>query len=226
MSRYYPAYLDLDGRRCVVIGAGEIAERKVTQLLASGADVMLVSPSATPELERLAESGELRWIRRAYVHGDLAGAVLAVAATDDEAVNRAVHAEAEREKTLLNVVDVPSLCGFIAPSVVERGPVTVAISTAGTSPALARKLRELMGGTQNPPHVDHDAYCRCLAWADAAEVLGEVRAELRGRKTTATPEAWQDAMDPELLELVGAGRTDEAKARLLDALAPGATQTS
>ena len=109
---------------------------------------------------------------------------------------------------------------------VERGPVTVAISTAGTSPALARKLRELMGGTQNPPHVDHGAYCRCLAWADAAEVLGEVRAELRGRKTTATPEAWQDAMDPELLELVGAGRTDEAKARLLDALAPGATQTS
>ena len=225
MSRYYPAYLDLDGRRCVVIGAGEIAERKVTQLLASGADVMLVSPSATPELERLAESGDLRWIKRAYVRGDLAGAVLAVAATDDEAVNRAVHAEAEREKTLLNVVDVPSLCGFIAPSIVERGPVTVAISTAGTSPALARKLRELMGGTQNPPHVDHDAYCRCLAWADAAEVLGEVRAELRGRKTTATPEAWQDAMDAELLELVGAGRAEEAKARLLDALAPGTAST-
>ncbi len=226
MSRYYPAYLDLAGRRCVVIGAGEIAERKVTQLLASGADVMLVSPSATPELERLAEQKEVRWIRRAYVHGDLAGAVLAVAATDDEAVNRAVHAEAEREKTLLNVVDVPSLCGFIAPSVVERGPVTVAISTAGTSPALARKLRELMGGTQNPPHVDHDAYCRCLAWADAAEVLSEVRAELRGRETPATPEAWQDAMDEELLELVGAGRAEEAKARLLDALAPGAIQTS
>lgn len=217
MSRYYPAYLDLAGRRCVVIGAGEIAERKVTQLLASGADVMLVSPSATPELERLAEQKEVRWIRRAYVQGDLAGAVLAVAATDDEAVNRAVHAEAEREKTLLNVVDVPSLCGFIAPSVVERGPVTVAISTAGRSPALARKLRELMGSEQD---------CRCLAWADAAEVLGEVRAELRGRKETATPEAWQDAMDDELLELVGAGRAEEAKARLLDALAPGATQTS
>ena len=217
MSRYYPAYLDLAGRRCVVIGAGEIAERKVTQLLASGADVMLVSPSATPELERLAEQKEVRWIRRAYVQGDLAGAVLAVAATDDEAVNRAVHAEAEREKTLLNVVDVPSLCGFIAPSVVERGPVTVAISTAGRSPALARKLRELMGSKQD---------CRCLAWASAIEVLSEVRAELRGRKETATPEAWQDAMDAELLELVEAGRAEAAKARLLDALAPGATQTS
>ena len=216
MSRYYPAYLELTGRRCVVIGAGEVAERKVTQLLASGADVMLVSPSATPELKRLAESGELRWIRRSYVHGDLAGAVLAVAATDDEAVNRAVHAEAEREKTLLNVVDVPSLCGFIAPSVVERGPVTVAISTAGTSPALARKLRELMGDTQD---------CRCLAWASAIEVLSEVRSEMRGRNERATPEAWQDAMDTELLELVEAGRAGEAKARLLDALAPGAART-
>ena len=226
MSRYYPVYLDLAGRRCVVIGAGEVAERKVTSLLASDADVMLVSPSATPELARPAEAGELRWIKRGYARGDLAGATLAIAATDDEAVNRAVHAEAEREKTLLNVADVPSLCGFIAPSVVERGPVTVAISTAGTSPALARKLRELMGGTQNPPHDDHDAYCRCLAWADAAETLGEVRAELRSRKATATPEAWQDAMDPALLELIGAGRTGEAKARLLDALAPGGTPTS
>ncbi len=215
MSRYYPAYLDLTGRRCVVIGAGEVAERKVAQLLASGADVTLVSPSATAELERLAGAGEVRWIKRAYVRGDLAGTALAIAATDDEAVNRAVHAEAEREKTLLNVVDVPSLCGFIAPSVVERGPVTVAISTAGTSPALARKLRELMG----------DDSCRCLAWASAIEVLSEVRSEMRGRNETATPEAWQDAMDDELLELVGAGRADEAKARLRDALAPGATRT-
>ena len=224
MSRYYPAYLDLTGRRCVVIGAGDIAERKVAQLLASGADVTLVSPTATAELERLAGAGDLRWIKRAYVRGDLAGTALAIAATDDEAVNRAVHAEAEREKTLLNVVDVPSLCGFIAPSVVERGPVTVAISTAGTSPALARKLRELMGGDQNPPHVDHDAYCRCLEWADAADVLGEVRAELRGRKTPASPEAWQAAMDNEVLELVEAGRADEAKARLLETLAPAAQQ--
>ena len=107
MTRYYPAYLDLTGRRCVVIGAGEVAERKVTQLLASEADVTLVSATATAELERLANERKLRWIKRDYAKGDLAGAMLAIAGTDDEEVNRQVHAEAEREKTLLNVVDVP-----------------------------------------------------------------------------------------------------------------------
>lgn len=219
MSRYYPAYLDLRGRRCVVIGAGVVAERKVQQLLASGADVMLVSPSATPELERMASQKQLRWVQRNYVKGDLAGAWIAIAATDNETVNRAVHEEAEREKTLLNVVDVTPLCGFIAPSIVERGPVTVAISTAGTSPALARKLRELMNGDQDPPHCDADAsYCRCLQWADAADILGAVRTEVRSRGANVPPEAWQAAMDDELLALVRQGKETEAKAKLLDAL--------
>ncbi len=208
MTRYYPAYLDLTERRCVVIGAGVIAERKATQLLASGADVTLVSPTATDELERLADQRKLRWIKRDYARGDLAGAMLAIAATDDEDVNRQVHAEAQREKTLLNVVDVTPLCGFIAPSIIERGPVTVAISTAGTSPALARKLRELMDGGS----------CGCLEWADAAGVLAEVRAELRARKATVPPEAWQQAMDDELLDMVENGQEAEAKARLLDTL--------
>ena len=224
MSRYYPAYLDLTGRRCVVIGAGLVAERKVAQLLASGADVTLVSPSATPELEAMAARKRVRWIRRGYAKGDLAGALLAIAATDDESVNRAVHAEAEREKTLLNVVDVTPLCGFIAPSVVERGPVTVAISTAGASPALARKMRELMNGDQDPAHCDEQAaYCRCLQWADAADVLTAVRAEVRKRGAMIPPEAWQAAMDDSLLSLVRAGREKEAKETLLDALLAAAT---
>ena len=218
MTRYYPAYLNLTGRRCVVIGAGDVAERKVLQLLASDADVTLVSPAATDELERMAGAGDLRWIRRSYAPGDLAGAALAIAATDDEAVNRRVYAEAEREKTLLNVVDVTPLCGFIAPSIVERGPVTVAISTGGTTPALARKLRELMAGEQEPEHAGDGPYCRCLGWADAAGVLAEVRAELRNRNAAAAPEAWQAAMDETLLELIEAGRAEDAKARLLDSL--------
>lgn len=218
MSRYYPAYLDLTGRRCVVIGAGTIAERKVTQLLASGADVTLVSPEATGDLAKLATEGGLRWIARSYEPGDLAGASLAIAATDDESVNRAVHAEAEREKALLNIVDVPELCGFIAPAIVERGAVSVAISTSGASPALARKLRELMSGAQNPQHFDHDSFCRCLEWADGASVLGDVRAELRKRGATAPPDAWQAAMDDDLLELIAAGQAEQARERLLDSL--------
>ena len=220
MTRYYPAYLDLTGKRCVVIGAGVIAERKVLQLLASDADVTLVSPTATDELQQLVGEKKVRWIRRSYVRGDLAGAMLAIAATDDEQVNRQVHAEAEREKTLLNVVDVTPLCGFIAPSIIERGPVTVAISTSGTSPALARKLRELMNGDQNPTHNEtgNGAYCRCIEWADAAGVLGEVRSELKSRRTSVPAEAWQSALDGELLDLVEAGNTEEAKARLLSSL--------
>ena len=218
MSRYYPAYLDLAGRRAVVIGGGSIAERKTQQLLAAGADVMVVAPDATPELERLAEAGSVRRVRRDYAPGDLAGAWIAVAATDDMGVNRAVHREAERERTLLNVVDQTDLCGFIAPSIVERGPVTVAISTAGASPALARKLRELIGGDQNPPHYDHETFCRCLEWADAAGVLSEVRAELKARNQPAAPEAWQHAMDETLLDLVLAGKHDDARRRLRDAL--------
>ena len=220
MTRYYPAYLDLTQKRCVVIGAGIVAERKIAQLLASEADVTLVSPTATAELERLADDGRVRWIKRAYVRGDLAGATLAIAATDDESVNRAVHAEAQREKVLLNVVDVTPLCGFIAPSVVERGPVIVAISTSGSSPALARKLRELMNGDQNPPHDDpaNGAYCRCLEWADAADVLTSARADVRARGASVPADAWQDAMTAELLDLIEAGKTQEAKDRLLSAL--------
>ena len=221
MTDYYPVYLNITGRRAVVIGGGEVAGRKVAQLAASGADVTLVSPDATPELERLASEGRVRWIRRTYAPGDLAGAWLAVAATGDPDLHRAVHAEAEREKTLLNVVDVAELCGFIAPSIVRRGPVTIAVSTGGASPALARKLRELMGGDQNPAHYDHDAFCRCIEWADAADALADVRAELKAQGRNAPPEAWQEAMDGELLDLVRAGKGGEARQRLRTALLPG-----
>ncbi len=222
MTQYYPAYLNITGRRTVVIGGGEVAERKAAQLVASGADVTLVSPDATPELERLASEGSVRWIRRAYAPGDLAGAWLAIAATDDTDLHRSIHAEAEREKTLLNVVDVTELCGFIAPSIVQRGPVTIAISTGGASPALARKLRELVGGDQNPAHYEHDAFCRCIEWADAADALADVRAELKAQDRNASPEAWQEAMDEELLDLVRAGKGSEARQRLRAALLAGA----
>lgn len=220
MTRYYPVYLNLSGKRCVVIGAGIVAERKVTQLLAADADVTLVSPTATDTLKTLAIDGIVQWHKRSYEQGDLAGSTLAIAATDSEFVNRQVHAEAERENTLLNVVDVTPLCGFIAPSIVERGPVTVAISTSGSSPALARKLRELINGDQNPEHNEtpDGAYCRCLAWADAAGVLGEARADLRARGASAAPDVWQAALTAELLDLVQAGKTDQAKDQLLDAL--------
>ena len=206
MSRYYAAYLDITGRRCVVIGAGPIAERKVEQLLAAGADVTVVSPEATAAIEQAVADGRVRLHRRPYAPGDLAQAFAAFVATDDMSVSRQVRGEATRERVLLNVADVPELCDFIAPAVVERGPVMVAVSTSGTSPALARKLREAL---ERWPE---------LAWADAAPLLSEVRSELKAAGAQPPPDAWQQAMDDALLALVLSGRTAEAKARLLRAL--------
>lgn len=225
MGRYYPVYLDLQEQRCAVIGAGGVAERKVSQLLAAGASVTVVSPQATKTLQQWANEGRLDWLRRRYEPGDLAGVFLAIAATDDEMVNRQVREEATKEKVLLNVVDVPALCTFIAPAVVERGPVSVAISTSGASPALARRLRELMEGSRPIDCAEAgETTCRCLAWADAADVLSTVRQELKTRKRTASPEAWQEAMDATVLQMVESGRTGEARERLLASLlqAPGA----
>ena len=219
MGRYYPVYLDLQGKGCIVIGAGVVAERKARQLLAAGASVTLVSPQATKALRQQAQEGRLTWLPRPYRQGDLAGMFLAIAATDDEAVNRQVHHEAAQEKVLLNVTDVPTLCDFIAPAVVERGPVTVAISTSGVSPALARRLRELMEGSRPVDCTEPgQTTCRCLAWADAAGVLSSVRQDLKARKHTVSPEAWQEAMDASLLALVESGRAGEAKDRLLSSL--------
>jgi precorrin-2 dehydrogenase/sirohydrochlorin ferrochelatase len=211
VNPYYPAYLDLRGRRCVVIGAGVIAERKVEGLLEAGAAVTVVSPEATDAVAAWAAEGRVTWERRGYAAGDLADAWLAVAATDDNETNRAVHAEAEAGRVLLNVVDVTDLCSFIAPATASRGPVSVAISTGGASPALARKLRTEMGS---------DA-CRCLGWADAAEVLAGVRRELRAGGESADPETWQAAMDEQLLALVRGGQAGEARERLLTALRAG-----
>lgn len=211
MNPYYPAYLDLRGRRCVVIGAGVIAERKVEGLLEAGAAVTVVSPEATDAVAGWAAEGRVGWERRGYQPGDLDGAWLAIAATDDNPTNRAVHAEAEARRVLLNVVDVTELCSFIAPATASRGPVTVAISTGGASPALARKLRTQMGSDE----------CRCLAWADAADVLAGARRELRAGGQKADPQTWQAAMDEELLALVHGGREGEARERLLTALRAG-----
>lgn len=203
---YYPVYLDLEGRKAVVIGGGPVAERKVEKLVEAGAKVLLVSPQVTAELEGLARREVIRWESREYREGDLEGAFLAIAATDSTRVNRAVHREAEARHTLLNVVDVPHLCSFIAPSIIQRGAVTLAISTAGTSPALARKLREEL------PAVPQ------LAYADLAEVLSSVRLELKKRRVTVDPERWQACLNNELLETYRSRGPEEARLLLLEGL--------
>ena len=139
--RPYPLFANLQGELVVVVGGGDVAERKVQTLLEHGADVIVVAPQATSALQGLATEGRIIWRARGYVPGDLDSALLAVCATDDRAVNEAVHAEAKRRHMLVNVVDVPDLCNFIVPSVLSRGNLQIAVSTGGASPSAAREIR-------------------------------------------------------------------------------------
>ncbi len=148
----YVACLRLQGRRCVVAGGGEIGLEKVEGLLACGAEVTLVAPSAVAALEDYAREGSISWERRGYRPTDLDATFLAIGATDDTDVNIAVYEEAERRAMLVNVVDVPPLCNFILPAIVRTGPLAIAISTAGASPALAKRLKREIAGQFGEPY--------------------------------------------------------------------------
>jgi precorrin-2 dehydrogenase / sirohydrochlorin ferrochelatase len=139
---FYIACLKLKGRRCVVIGGGEIGLEKVEGLLACGGDVTLIAPRAVPELEELATEGSITWLKREYLGiEDLERTFIVIACTDDTDVNIAVYEDAEQRAMLVNIVDVPPLCNFILPAIVRTGPLAIAISTAGASPALAKRMK-------------------------------------------------------------------------------------
>ena len=146
-KRYYPIFADLNGRSCVVIGGGTVAQRKVTTLLRYGAQLTVISLTLTRRLAAYAKRGRIRYLARQFRPGDLQGAWLVYAATDDPDINALVHREADRRRIFTNVVDQTPLCSFIAPSICQRGPLTIAVSTGGASPTLAKRLRrELQQG--------------------------------------------------------------------------------
>ena len=138
---FYIACLKLKGRRCVVVGGGEIGLEKVEGLLACDGDVVLIAPEAVPELEALAAEGSIAWERREYDPADLERTFIVIACTDDTDTNIAIYEDAERRAMLVNIVDVPPLCNFILPAIVRTGPLAIAISTAGASPALAKRMK-------------------------------------------------------------------------------------
>ena len=142
---FYIACLKLTGRRCVVVGGGEIGLEKVEGLLACDGRVVLIAPEAVPELEELAAEGSIEWVPREYERGDLEATFIAIAATNDTDVNIKVYEDAEKRAMLVNVVDVPPLCNFILPAIVRTGPLAIAISTAGASPALAKRMKREIG---------------------------------------------------------------------------------
>ena len=143
---FYIACLKLKGRRCVVVGGGAMGLEKTEGLLACGGDVTVISPDAGPELEALAAEGSITWEARAYAgRADLEGVFMVIACTDDTDINIGVYNDAEDRAMLVNIVDVPPLCNFILPAIVRTGPLAIAISTAGASPALAKRMKREIG---------------------------------------------------------------------------------
>jgi siroheme synthase-like protein len=169
---YYMACVDLEGRSCLVVGAGPVGLEKARGLLESGAEVTLVAPEAAPEIGQL----PVRWLPRGYESSDLDGQFLVVAATSREDVNRRVFADAEGRGLLCNVADVPELCSFILPAVHREGPIAVAVSTGGASPALAQRLRGEIAELVRPEHAELAERLRSLRpWARQAFATYEER---------------------------------------------------
>jgi siroheme synthase-like protein len=200
----YIACLRLGGRPCLVVGGGEVGLEKVEGLLACDGEVTLVAPEAVPQLEELASEGSIRWERREYREEDLDGRFLAIAATSDTDVNIAVYEGAERRAMLCNVVDVPPLCNFILPAIVRSGPLAIAISTAGASPALAKRMKREIAETYGEPY------------ARLAILLNDARGWAKATLPTYgdRKEFFEGIVngDPDPVELCRQGRDDEVRA--------------
>jgi precorrin-2 dehydrogenase/sirohydrochlorin ferrochelatase len=195
----YPIALVLDGKSCLVVGGGEIADGKLDALFRSGAQVTLVSREARPRIAALAAAGHLTWHARPYRDSDLAGAFLVIAATDDNALNARVVTDARARGILAQAVDYIPYCDFFAVATVRRGELQLGISTNGRSPAFARWLRERLD--VELPH----------AYGDLLEVLGDVRDSLKAAGPIPEYEHWQAALTEEVLAAIAAG--DHASAR-------------
>jgi precorrin-2 dehydrogenase/sirohydrochlorin ferrochelatase len=201
---YYPIFLNIQGKKCIVVGGGNVAFRKVKMLLDCGANVTVISPKPHPGLSRLSKQKSVHLIQRAYETGDLKDSVIAIAATDVKEINRKLADEAKKTKTLINVADDPGTSDFIIPSSFRRGKLTIAVSTAGMSPALARKIRTKLERSFGAEY----ATLLCL--------IGEVRSEIIGTGLSVSAEAWQEALDLDsLIEFVMRGQSEKAKSQLL-----------
>jgi precorrin-2 dehydrogenase/sirohydrochlorin ferrochelatase len=205
----YPIALVLDGKACLVVGGGAIADEKLDALLRAGAKVTLVSPEARPRIAALAAAGRIAWRARPFESGDLTGMSLVIAATDDNALNAQVVTEARAEGILAQAVDYIPYCDFFAVATVRRGDLQVAISTNGRSPAFARWLRERLD--RELPAV----------YGDLLDVLGEVRDTLKARGPIPAYEHWQAAIDDDVFASLAAGDRAAAAERVYARVATG-----
>ena len=207
MNPYYPVFLSLGGRKCVVVGGGQVALRKVTTLLQHGADITVISPRLCKGLREMDGTGKIQVRHRAYQAGDMEGGYIAIIASGNRTVNHQASSEARCNKSLVNVVDDPGLSDFIVPSIVRRGSVSIAISTAGKSPALARKIRIMLEGKLDGEY------------AELALLIEGVRREVKRRKLKVSSKQWQEAIDLDyMLRLIKQGNSEKARDVLLERL--------
>ena len=205
---FYIACLKLSGRKCLVVGGGDVGLEKVEGLLACDGDVTLVAPDAIEPLQALASEGSITWERRTYERTDLEGTFMVIAATSDSEVNIGIYDDAEKRAMLVNVVDVPPLCNFILPAIIRTGPLAIAISTAGASPALAKRIRNEIADEYGEPY------------AKLAIMLNEVRGWAKGTLPTYQDrKAFFESIvngDPDPVELLRRGDEDAVR-DLIDA---------
>lgn len=205
MKKYYPAFIDIEAQPCLVVGGGAIAEEKAGSLLECGGVVTVISPDLADGLRSHVVRGALRWFARPYEPGDVCGFRLVISATGSAEVNERVYLDAEAEGIMVNVVDVPALCRYIVPSIVRQGDLCIAISTGGKSPALAKKIRGQLEGAYGPEY------------ADLLDLLGAYRPRMKAAypdEIETRARLWTSLVDSDLLDLLRAGRADDARDRV------------
>ncbi|MFH2011291.1 MAG: bifunctional precorrin-2 dehydrogenase/sirohydrochlorin ferrochelatase [Pseudomonadota bacterium] len=209
--RYYPINIDITGKRCVVLGGGEVAERKVESLLKCGGDITVISPGLTPRLKELLSSNKIKHLYREYQRGDFEDAFLVFVATDNSGVNAEASQEALERGILVNTVDTPKRCNFIVPSVVDRDDLVITISTSGKSPAFAKKIREEMESNYG------EEYSIFLT------IMGAVRERLlkANNDSEKNKKVFYRLVNSNVLDFIKEGKKNRVDSILLDILGEG-----
>lgn len=214
MYNFYPIYLNLKNQKCLVVGGGKVAERKVQSLLECGADVHVVSPELTPVLQELAREGKITYVKRGYATTDLEGAFLVIGSTNDERVNKRIADDCFERNMPVNIVDDPPKCNFIVPAVVRQGSLSISISTDGKSPVLARKIRERFEEEFGPEY------------ASFLELMGDLRKKIIATvpEESERRQIFEELAECGILELLKEGKDEDAKERINHVLDRGRTQ--
>ncbi|HOO91191.1 MAG TPA: bifunctional precorrin-2 dehydrogenase/sirohydrochlorin ferrochelatase [Syntrophales bacterium] len=204
--KYYPACLDISNRKCVVVGGGDVAERKVMRLLECGAKVVLVGKTMTAQLRMMRDEGTIEHVSDDYREKYIEGAFLVIGATDRDDVNDTIFRDSSGRGILVNVVDDPARCTFIVPAVFQREDLLVAVSTGGKSPALARRLRESMEKHYGPEY------------GALLDIMGDLRERIlaRGGPSTDNRELFESVLDSDILSCIREGRWDRVREIIKD----------